>query len=177
MLFTSPVNSQCYGWSIHAKWWSIGGKWCTEHSILLKCNGLKCTSLSSFRICAHKSTLKWNIWLQATLILYLSAVTRAELEGFHEMQSTATGLKIQKEKDKSGLPSSTQPSHAWASHIQEHGHYQEHGRSGTERHPEVVTNKKNANSSHIEVLIYFCNWNLKKQNLGFIFVIICLLYI
>ncbi|XP_060775052.1 uncharacterized protein plxdc2a [Neoarius graeffei] len=79
-----------------------------------------------------------------------SAVTRAELEGFHEMQSTATGLKIQKEKDKSGLPSSTQPSHAWASHIQEHGHYQKHGRSGTERHPEVVTNKKNANSSHIE---------------------------
>ncbi|MCI4377652.1 hypothetical protein PGIGA_G00206010 [Pangasianodon gigas] len=66
------------------------------------------------------------------------------------MQSAATGLKIQKEKEKSGLPSSTQPSHAWASHIQEHGHYQEHGRSGTERNPEVLTNKNHTNSSHVK---------------------------
>ncbi|XP_047012613.2 plexin domain-containing protein 2 [Ictalurus punctatus] len=79
-----------------------------------------------------------------------SAVTCAELEGFRELQRAATGLKIQKEKEKSGLPSSTPPNHAWASHIQEHGHYQEHGRSGTERHPEVLTNKKDANSSHVK---------------------------
>ncbi|KAI5627921.1 plexin domain-containing protein 2, partial [Silurus asotus] len=56
-------------------------------------------------------------------------------------------LKIQKEKKTSGLPASTQPSHAWASHIQERGHYQEHGKSGPKHHPEVLTNK---NSSHIE---------------------------
>ncbi|KAM9500885.1 plexin domain-containing protein 2 [Clarias gariepinus] len=79
-----------------------------------------------------------------------SAVASAELQSFHGMQSAATGLNNQREKEKGGLPSTTQPSPAWASHIQEHGHYQEHGRSGTERHPEVLTNKKHTNSSHFE---------------------------
>lgn len=81
-------------------------------------------------------------------------MTGAEPEEFHEMQSAALGLKIQKYREKSGLPSSTQTSHAWASHIQEHGHYQEHGRSGTESHSKVLTNKNHANSSYIEVLTY-----------------------
>lgn len=88
------------------------------------------------------------------LIHYLSAVASAELQSFHEMQSAATGLNNQREKEKGGLPSTPQPSPAWASHIQEHGHYQEHGRSGTERHPEVLTNKKHTNSSHFEVTTY-----------------------
>ncbi|KAG7329970.1 hypothetical protein KOW79_006192 [Hemibagrus wyckioides] len=83
-------------------------------------------------------------------VLSKTAVTHAEFEAIHERQSAAIGLKIQKEKEKSGLPSSTQPSHAWASHIQEHGHYQEHGRSGTEQHHEVLTNKNHINRSHTE---------------------------
>lgn len=153
VLIAIPVLQPLHACKMVVNWWQMVDR--TQNSE--KCNIFKCTSLSSFKICAREPTLKWNIQLHLNLILYLSTVTRAELEGFHEMQSTATGLKIQKEKDMSGLPSSTQPSHAWASHIQEHGHYQEHGRSGTERHPEVVTNKNHANSSHIEVLIYFCN--------------------
>lgn len=102
------------------------------------------------------------------VILYFSSVTHVEFEAIHERQSATTGLKIQKEKEKSGLPSSTQPSHAWASHIQEHGHYQEHGRSGTEQHHEVLTNKNHINRSHTEVLSYFCNWKC----LGFTFVLL-----
>lgn len=90
------------------------------------------------------------------VIPYLTAVTCTELGGFPETQSAAAGLKNQKEKEKDGLPSTTQPSHAWASHVQEHGHYREHGRSSTESHPEVLTNKKHANKAYIEVLTYFC---------------------
>lgn len=78
-----------------------------------------------------------------------------EIEGFHERQNAA-GLKILKEKEKSGLPSSTQPSHAWESHIQEHGHYQEQGRSGIDRNPEVLT-KNHANISFTKVLTCFYN--------------------
>lgn len=106
-------------------------------------------------IYACELALKLNILLQLNEIFYLSAVIHAEFEGFHEKQSAATGLRIQKEKEKSGLPSSTQPGHAWHSHIQEHGHYQQHGRSASERHPEVLTKRNNATSSHTEVLTFF----------------------
>ncbi|KAK3546333.1 hypothetical protein QTP70_025670 [Hemibagrus guttatus] len=88
-------------------------------------------------------------------VLSKTAVTHAEFEAIHERQSATTGLKIQKEKEKSGLPSSTQPSHAWASHIQEHWHYQEHGRSGTERHHEVLTNKNHINRSQYTVCLVY----------------------
>lgn len=110
------------------------------------------------------------------LFLCLSAVTCAELQGFHEMQSAATGLKIQKEKEKNMLPSSTQPSHAWASNIQEHGHYQEHGRSETQSHSEVLTNKNQASSSQVEVLTYYCNWKCKKKKQLFTLITVSFIY-
>ncbi|TSK82162.1 Plexin domain-containing protein 2 [Bagarius yarrelli] len=77
-------------------------------------------------------------------------VIHAGFERFQEKQSEATGPNFQTEKKKSGLPSSTQPDHVWASHILEHGHYQQHDRSGLERHPEVLTKKNNVNSSYTE---------------------------
>ncbi|XP_062848911.1 plexin domain-containing protein 2 [Trichomycterus rosablanca] len=49
----------------------------------------------------------------------------------------------------SGKPSTTQPSHAWISHTQDYGQYQEQGRPSLNDH-EVLTKKNHVNSSNTE---------------------------
>ncbi|KAK2860708.1 hypothetical protein Q7C36_004874 [Tachysurus vachellii] len=100
----------------------------------------------SFRI-IELSVLEMATRFKVFLGLFIAIQMRLTIE---MLSTTATRLKIQKEKEKTGMPSSTQPSLGWAGHFQEHGHYEEHGRSGTEHHHEVLTNKNHLNKSHTE---------------------------